>query len=146
MFSKSEFVTLVSHEFRTPLTTILSSSAMLESYYDRLSPERRLHHLQKIQQQVKYLDNVMEDILRIGHVEGEGSGLNPEVINLDELCTTIIQEIQSVHTSIPKIEYTIQGNYQRVWVDTKLVRLILNNLLSNAIKYSPKESVIQFRV
>lgn len=135
---KSRFVSLVSHEFRTPLTTIMSSSYAIRHYSERLSPERRDEHLQRIQDQVMRLSAMLDDILTIGKAETIGLEFNPVLLNLEQLCRDAIAENQSLQGNNHTVVFTQQAGCPEIYADQKLLLQALSNLISNAIKYSPE--------
>jgi PAS domain S-box-containing protein len=141
---KSRFVSLVSHEFRTPLTTIMSSSSMLKTYADRLTPERRDDHIHNIQTQVKRLTELLDDVLAIGKGETVGMEIHPEPVILVELCQQIVREYQRLPSQGHQIHFSYQMQCPVISADPKLLRQAFSNLLSNAIKYSPQGGNIYF--
>ncbi|MEB3337387.1 MAG: PAS domain S-box protein [Leptolyngbyaceae bacterium] len=143
---KSRFVTMASHEFRTPLSTILLSSELLEHYNDKLSEEKKLQQLLKIQTSVKNMTQLLEDVLLIGKVESGKVTLNPVPLDLTRLCRDFIEDLQLLAGSKHTLNLSIQGLQQEVYLDEKLLRSILNNLISNAIKYSPRGGEVELTV
>ena len=142
---KSRFVSMASHEFRTPLTTILSSTFLLENCYERMSEEQKVRHFQKIKASIQHMNQLLEDVLTIGTAEAGRLEFNPEPLNLDALCREAVEEIQlgtQTHVFLPS--HPIEDN--QVIMDGKLLRQILDNLLSNAIKYSPQGGSVQMDV
>jgi PAS domain S-box-containing protein len=142
---KSRFVSMVSHEFRTPLATILSSSDLLKRYNQRMTDERKQEHLQTIQVQVKRLTGMLEDILTIGKAETVGLSINPSPIELKPFCTEIVEEMQMIAPT-HQFHLSIVREGAPIMLDGKLMRRAITNLLSNAVKYSPPGSVISFSV
>ena len=140
---KSRFVTMASHEFRTPLATILSSCELLEHYGFKWTEAKKLTHFHRIQASVKHMTTLLNDVLLLGKADAGKLEFNPIEINLPEFCQNLIEEIQSsssTHQIIFLIENCLEEGSDRdfvVGMDEKLLRLMLNNLLSNAIKYSP---------
>jgi len=140
---KSRFVTTVSHEFRTPLATILFSAGLLERYSDEWSAEKKKSHFERIEISVRQMASLLDDVLMINRDENSEVELQLSVIELDNFCTEIVEQYQ---TSSPKHEiyFSMTGMCDRAILDQKLVSHILHNLLSNAIKYSPAGGVINF--
>ena len=134
---KTRFTSMISHEFRTPLATILSSSGLLEEYSDRLSEQKRREHLAKIQAQVKYMAELLDNILMIGKMQAVGLDFKPAPVNLLELCQDVFEGIQISANSNIDFDFIHEGDEFDVVMDEKLIRHILVNLLSNAVKYSP---------
>ncbi|HEY9669197.1 MAG TPA: PAS domain S-box protein [Coleofasciculaceae cyanobacterium] len=134
---KSRIITTISHEYRTPLTTILSSAEFLENYSHKLTEERKLKHLQRIQVSSKHLTKLVNDVLFFGQAEAEKLQFNPVPLNLEQFCQEIVEEIRSSNQNQTAITFLTRGNCTNACLDEKLLRQILANLLSNAIKYSP---------
>lgn len=142
---KSRFVTMTSHEFRTPLTTILSSTELLQDYAFKWSEEKKNQHFQRIQTAVKHMTQLLNDVLLIGKAEAGKLEYNPAVLDLAQFCHNLVDEIQisiPTHTLI----FASTGDCTSVYMDEKLLRHILSNLLSNAIKYSPQGGIVNFRL
>ena len=140
---KSRFVTNTSHEFRTPLTTILSSSELLEHYRHQWTEEKQLTHIHRIQKSVKHMTQLLNDILIIGKAEAGRLEFKPVLINLELFCQELAEELQLNGKNHHRIFLNHQGHCSQVLLDEKLLRHILTNLLSNAMKYSPGESTIE---
>lgn len=133
---RSRFVSMMSHEFRTPLTVVLSSSELLKTYSDRMTEDRKREHLDKIELQVKRLNDMIEDILTLSRAETMGLPFNPESVDLTDFCRQIADEIQQT-TKAHQVVFSTTGASQPMQADRKLLRQAIGNLLSNAIKYSP---------
>jgi signal transduction histidine kinase len=138
---------MASHEFRTPLAIIGSSTGILELYYQKLSEDKRQQHLHRIQNSVRHMTELLDDVLLVNRAEADRLAFNPLEGNLQEFCQKLVTEIQ-LSTNEQEIILTTQDSGQsapRDWegiFDPKLLRQILTNLLSNAIKYSPPQSQI----
>ncbi len=143
---KSRFVSMASHEFRTPLTTIISSADLLEHHIDRMDPARKAKHFSKIQDAARYMTQLLEDILLVGKVEAEKLEFNPTRLDLQALCQDVVEEMQLIAGPERPIRFSYQGRCREVVMDERLLRYILNNLLSNAIKYSPEGGQVGFDV
>jgi signal transduction histidine kinase len=142
---KSRFVSMTSHEFRTPLTSILSSAELLENYGHKWNEEKKNQYLQRIQNSVKNMTALMNDVLLLGKAESGNLECKLTQLNLESFCREIVEELQltaSTHT----IVFQGQNLPSKVSLDEKLLRHILTNLLSNAIKYSPKSDRVDFEV
>jgi PAS domain S-box-containing protein len=133
---KSRFASMVSHEFRTPLTVIGSSAGILGEYADRLSEERKKSHLGNIQTQIKHLVELLDDVLMLSRAESLELEITAVPLDLAELCRELAAEIQQT-TSLHQIELSITGAEVKPLMDAKLMRQVVANLLSNAVKYSP---------
>lgn len=141
---KTSFVSLVSHEFRTPLGIIMSSAQILEAYFDRLSPERRLQQVHAIRDSVKRMGALMEDVLLLGRFEAGSMTCKPALLNLENFCRELTDEILSATSHRCPVECALTPPYPRAMADETLLRHILTNLLSNAIKYSPPGSTVHW--
>lgn len=141
---KSRFVSMVSHEFRTPLTTIQSSAELLE-YYDWTAEERQIQFGQ-IKDAVHQMTQLLEDVLLIGKIEAGKLEPKPVVFDLVALCQEVLQEMQYQSPTPDSIAFIVTGEPQMVFLDPKLMRQILSNLLSNAVKYSPTSDPIELQV
>jgi PAS domain S-box-containing protein len=139
---KSRFVSMASHEFRTPLTTMMSSLSLVTRYNERNDPDNHAKHIRKIEKSIVNLTDILNDFLSVSKLE-EGKVENvPEEINLKQFLMDIDSEMQGMLTD----KQTILQNYageEHVYLDAKLLRNILFNLISNAIKFSPEDGVIE---
>ncbi|MEP7290557.1 MAG: ATP-binding protein [Chloroflexota bacterium] len=140
---KSRFTSMISHELRTPLASIQLSSDMLRNYADRLTPEKTLHHLDRIQTQVVHLTNLLEDVLTFTKGEQVGLQLQLKPLDLQTFCADLVAEVRATKQT-HQLEFSaIPGDWS-VRVDPKLLRQALLNLLLNAVKYSPPGSTVTF--
>ena len=145
---KSSFVTMASHEFRTPLTAILSSSELLERYSHKWSEEKKLTHLGRIQVSVKQMTRLLNDVLLIGKAEAGKLEFNPTSLDIVQFCRNLVEEMELISIN-HKIAFRTQAlstssQCLTACMDEKLLRHIFSNLLSNAIKYSPQDSTVDF--
>ncbi|OBQ38160.1 MAG: hypothetical protein AN487_08285 [Anabaena sp. CRKS33] len=146
---KSRFITMASHEFRTPLAIISSSSGILQNFSDRLSEKRKQEHLETIQNTIKHIIQVLDDVLMINQAEAEKIEVKLEPLDIIKFCRHLKEQIEASFTS-HGIDFYIDlgdeifSNYQLVLVDKKLLRQIITNLLTNAIKYSPDHNLVNF--
>lgn len=135
---KSNFVTMASHEFRTPLTTILSSSDIVKNYFERLTSEKLLQHMAKIQREVDHLNGLIDDILLIGSTGDEGFVAKYEIVELPTLIMEVIERIRNLDQDQHVIR--VENSCNQTVTDKKLLGHILDNLVSNACKYSASGS------
>jgi two-component system sensor histidine kinase/response regulator len=142
---KSRFVSMVSHEFRNPLTTILSSNTLLRDYADRMPPERRLIHMERIEGAVNQMLYMLDDMLVIGKVETGTLSLEKSEFSLAELCGKIMEELRQMVNGTHNLAFECFYD-SVVYADRKLLRYILVNLLTNAIKYSPSGGDVIMRL
>lgn len=133
---KESFVTLVSHEFRTPLTIIVSSSELLDKYFDRLTPEKRAEHLTKIKAQTSYMIKLLEDILELNLIQSGNMSLKLARFDFVSFCHGIVERYQWNGSISQKITLETPSEPQNVFMDRKLAEHIIVHLLSNAVKFS----------
>lgn len=147
---KSRFITVTSHEFRTPLTTIHSSAELLEHYRHKWSNEKQLMHLHRIQTSVKYMAKLLNDVLILGKADAGKIVLNLEPIDLELFCVTLVKELQLNQPKISSInishEWKQTLDAQEIYLDKQLLQQIVENVLSNAIKYSSPEQAIEVKL
>jgi PAS domain S-box-containing protein len=143
---KSNFVSLVSHEFRTPLGVIMSASEILDRYFDRLPPDKRRKHLDMVFRATKNLAELMEGVLLLGKVEQGRMQFTPAPFDCAGFCRELVDEIRSATGRRCPIELTIAPDVPEGLGDVTLLRHILTNVLSNAVKYSEPGRAVEFRV
>ena len=143
---KSRFISMASHEFRTPLSAILSSADLLDHYAARLTDERKRHHLLQIQASVKNMTGLLDDVLIIGKADAGKQEFKPERLDLEQFCRDLIEELQLSAGARHSITLLSQALCTGVVVDSKLLRQILTNLLANAIKYSPAGGSVELEI
>ena len=141
---KSNFVSLTSHEFRTPLTTILSSAEMLEYYGAGWAIERQHEHLHRIQAAVKNMTTLLNDILIVGKAEAGKLEFRPAPLDRVKFCRDLVDELRLTDRAEHVLIFNSQVECGPTRLDEILLRHILSNLLSNALKYSPPGSAVQF--
>lgn len=143
---KERFISTLSHDFRTPLAIILSAKESLQFYYDRLTPERRLEHLQNIDHGVSYINTLLDDVLTIGKARAGKLGFNPESLDLLAFCTQVMSQMQAIDKDNHQFVLLSSENLSKVSADPQLLHHILMNLFNNAAKYSPKNTRIQLKL
>ena len=139
---KSKFVSVASHELRTPLATILSSSELLQHYADKISAEDRMKMLQAIQNAVKRMNALIEDVLIVGKAQAGTLQFDPKPLDLRKLCEKVVEEMRVGAASEHVLRFEPKFERGSVNLDERLLRYILGNLLSNAVKYSAPGSVV----
>ncbi len=138
---KSRFVSMASHEFRTPLTTVLTSATLIEKYPDSDQQDKRQKHLNRIRSTVNHLNDILEEFLSVGKLEEGKIVAHPAEVDVTGLVAETVTDMQGML----KPNQTIQTDLlctKPVWLDPSLLRKILVNLLSNAVKYSGPGSVV----
>ncbi len=143
---KSRFVTMVSHEFRTPLGIIMSAVELLQHYSDRLPAEEKQRQLQEIQSSTKHMGGLMEQVLLLGRAEAGKLSCKPLPLDLACFAERIIDETQSISNRKCPITLQTEGDIADARVDEALLRHILGNLVANAVKYSPEGSEVALRI
>lgn len=145
---KSNFVTTVSHEFRTPLSTILSSADMLEFYGGNCSVEKQLEHVQRIQTAALNMKDLLNDVLLLERAKAKRVQFEPVEIDLIQFCADITDEMQLNDRHQHPIVFESRSQLTEIaaCMDVKALRQIFTNLLSNALKYSPAGSTVYFRI
>ncbi len=143
---KSRFVTMTSHEFRTPLTTILSSAELIEDFGDTWSEDKKQLHLNRIKVNVNHMTQLLDDVMLMGKAEVGKLECEPIRLDVVQFCRDLVEEIHPSNRSNCPIAFFSQTNVLHAYLDEKLLRHILSNLLSNAIKYSPNGGTINFHL
>ncbi|WP_460551094.1 sensor histidine kinase [Ferruginibacter profundus] len=141
---KSRFVSMASHEFRTPLSTVLSSSYLIEKYTSTAEQPKRELHLQRIVTSVKMLSDILNDFLSVGKIEEGKLHARFSTFDIKEFITGVIDEMNGNLQKHQKINYQHQGD-NTVYLDISLLKHILLNLISNASKFSPQKSMIEIK-
>lgn len=141
---KSRFVSMASHEFRTPLSTILSSASLVAKYVEAEEQEKRNKHIQRIKSSVNNLTNLLNEFLSIGKIEDGKITANNTDFNIRELITAVCSEMEGIAKYNQQFIYTHSGE-ENIHSDPSLLRNVITNLLSNAIKFSAEGSKIEVR-
>lgn len=132
---KSRFISLVSHEFRTPLTTILSSIELLENYSEKLVKEEKNQIYCSIKHAIDRMTVLLDNVSILGKVDSGRMTFRPEPVDLEKFCLSLLDELKVDST---RINFSYEGICNNVSVDKSLLRNILLNILLNALKYSPE--------
>jgi PAS domain S-box-containing protein len=140
---KTRFVSMASHEFRTPLATVLSSAALLSRYTKSEQQDKREKHIHKIKNSVAHLTNLLNDFLSLGKLEEGKAVIIPEYIELHDLCADIIDELSGMLGENQQLKCETFGEIKKLYVDKKILKNILFNLVSNAIKYSDTDVLLK---
>ncbi len=141
---KSRFVSMASHEFRTPLSTILSSAFLVKQYAAETDQPKRNKHIQRIVSSVNLLTDILNDFLSVGKIEEGKIQVRPISFDIETHINTVIQEMQGVIKEDQPIDYQHTG-IGDVVMDPSLLRHIVMNLLGNAIKFSQHNAPIIVR-
>jgi signal transduction histidine kinase len=142
---KSRFVTMASHEFRTPLSTILSSASLIEKYNEKdEDPEKRLKHIMRIKSSVNNLTGILNDFLSLSKLEEGKIFFNPAPMDIVELAEETVEEMEGIKKNGQAIIYSHTGNIRNANLDKQIIKIILVNILSNALKYSYEGNTVEF--
>ncbi len=133
---KTRFISMVSHEYRTPLTVILSSAFILEKYFHSQNWDKFSKHIDKIKNSVNVMTRMLEEILFLGRNESVVTDFSNETFDLTDFCRTTISEIKEIDNNAHEIIFNHPSDSVLSNTDQMLLRQILTNLLSNSVKYS----------
>jgi PAS domain S-box-containing protein len=144
---KSRFITIASHEFRTPLATVLSSLSLVEKYADLDENEKRDKHISRIKSSVRNLTEILNDFLSLNKLEEGKVVVTPEKFAINDFLEEICQQMQGICKKGQKIDCICETTETscEVRLDPKLIKNIVINLISNAIKFSPENARIEIK-
>ncbi len=138
---KSRFVSMASHEFRTPLTTMMSSLSLIKRYGEQNEPEKQEKHIGRVKSSINNLTEILEDFLSLSKLEEGHVRFHPEEVNLRECLEDVAGEMRNMAREGQHLELHYSGS-ETVIVDCKILRNVLFNLISNAIKFSPSGGTV----
>ncbi len=141
---KSRFVSMASHEFRTPLSAVQLSASLIEKYLEKPDHANVLKHTGRIKNSVQLLTSILNDFLSLERLEAGKVSANNEEINLVQLAEEITEEMQLICKANQHIVYQHTGSTGKFILDANLLKNSIINLISNAIKYSGEDSFIEF--
>lgn len=134
---KSRFMTIASHEFRTPLSAIFTSAQLLEKYTLTEQQDKREKHIKRIKGAVRHLNAVLDDFLSIAKIEEGKATFQPIMVPINEFCRSILDEMVPVKTESQSLDIVTDfKDEEEFYIDPQILRTVLNNLISNAIKYT----------
>ncbi|MEO0733695.1 MAG: PAS domain-containing sensor histidine kinase [Bacteroidota bacterium] len=139
---KSRFLSMASHEFKTPLSTVLSSAELIELYESREDQPKRLRHAERIKSAVNQLTEVLNDFLSLSQLEQGRIEVKPKLVDLRALVSTSIESAEGQFKAGQEVIMKLAPEPRTINTDPKLLRHVLINLLSNAGKYSPEKAHI----
>lgn len=142
---KTKFLSLVSHEFKTPLSTILSSATLIGRYTESQQQPRRQHHIETISEKVKYLDGILNDFLSLERLETGKVTYNMDFFDPCATVDRVLTQCKNQLKSGQRYDLEMPENVS-VYSDEKILALALTNLVQNAIKYAPENSEITVRI
>jgi PAS domain S-box-containing protein len=143
---KTNFVSMVSHEFRTPLGILMSSAEILRDYLDQLEPGERERHLQSIHKNTRRMAELMEEVLLLGRFDAGRMNFESQPIDLRAVCERIVSEVTAASGGVCPIQLHFKANVPVASADERLLEHIFTNLLSNAVKYSEPGTTVDFVV
>ncbi len=146
---KLQFFSMVSHEFRTPLSVILGSAQLLESMSPQAEPAQ-LKSMRRIQSSAQRMTRLLSDVLTIARADAGKLEFQPSSVELQSFCLNLIEDFQAFTEQQQQIQFRQQINRPEfaayAQLDERLIYSILGNLLSNALKYSPSDCPVEFRL
>jgi PAS domain S-box-containing protein len=143
---RTNFVSMVSHEFRTPLGIIMSSAEILAEYLDQLERGEREQHLHSISRNAKRMGDMMEEVLVLSRLDAGKMEFAPEPLDLPGLCARLVDEVLSATDRRCPIELDTDDTLAAARADEGLLRHIFINLLTNAVKYSEAKEPVRFQL
>lgn len=143
---KSRFVSMASHEFRTPLASILMMSDSLKTYRSKMDDTQIEQKLTNIKEQVQHLAKVVTDVMQIAKIQEGKVSYDPQLIDLVELCKITIKDFNSDSQLKNKIRLECDLVTLPMMLDGRLMVQVLNNLLSNAIKYAQPDPIVKVKI
>lgn len=143
---KSRFISTASHEFRTPLASILLISDALSTYWKDFDSKQINSKLNNIKERVLHLTEIVNDVLHLSKIQSGRVEYDPEEIELTEVCRKSIENFSTDEAEKREIVFECAHDSLSVFIDRRLINQILSNLISNALKYSPKDPVIKVKL
>jgi signal transduction histidine kinase len=141
---RSEFVSMLSHDFRSPLTTILLATGLLQNSEQKLTKEQKIAHFQHINSAIKNMAQLLDEVSLVGKADAGKLECQLAPLDVEKFCRQLVAEAQlSINAKHLTLAFTSQGTSGKVLCDEGLLRHILTNLLGNAIKYSPPSSTVR---
>ena len=143
---KTNFVNMISHEFRTPLGIIMSSTEILTKYFDRLPPELRNEHLNNVVVATRRMGVMMEEVLLLARVDAGSEFCKPEPLELASFCRQLATDVDLANSRKSPIVVSSSIVDEQACADPTLLRHIFTNLMNNAVKFSPDGSPVKLDV
>jgi PAS domain S-box-containing protein len=142
---KTRFVSMASHEFRTPLANIAFAAGSLRHHFHKLEPSIILNKLKDIELYVRHMSTLLDDVLTIGKDEANAE-VKKDLLDMNQFILHIVHEVKTANSHSHEIAIEMEEHLRPLYTDEKYLRNIFINLLNNAIKYSPHEKTIFFNV
>jgi two-component system sensor histidine kinase VicK len=143
---KSRIIQTISHEFRTPLAIVRTSTETLEHYGDQLDRAKQEDYFRRMKAAIQYTTRLFEGVLILDEVESNRLTIQPSSIDLEQFCQNLISEVQVTSEIAHTIHFVYEGEQRYASFDQNLLQQIFGNLLSNAVSYSPASSNIYVRL
>ena len=143
---KTKFLSLVSHEFKTPLSSIQTSTILLTKYTQTEQQEKRDKHLETIKSKVKYLDNILNDFLSVERLDSGKVNYKHTSFPLSKVINEVVYDSNMLLKEGQRISYPQDIDHISLNFDEKILELAISNLIHNAIKYSPENTKIDIQV
>lgn len=143
---KTEFVSMLSHDFRNPLNKILLSAGLLEESRDRLTKDQQVSYFRMIRSAIKDMDQLLTEVLLIGRADSGRLYCQFDPVDLLDYCQKLVESFIVKPEKQSAIIFQIEGSLERGLWDVNLIKHILTNLLGNAIKYSPQGNPVEFKI
>ncbi|MBX3008777.1 MAG: PAS domain S-box protein [Melioribacteraceae bacterium] len=143
---KSRFLSTTSHEFRTPLTAVLSSTELLQRFGTKWSDEKKDEHYNRIITSVEYLTKLLDDILTLNRAESGKISYQPEPVDLHKLAEECLKDAKLFMNEKHEPKFNYKSKQKEFQLDPKLMKFVFNNLLSNAAKYSPQGGLVELKI
>lgn len=143
---KTEFVSMLSHDFRNPLNKILLSAGLLEESRDRLTKDQQVSYFRMIRSAIKDMDQLLTEVLLIGRADSGRLYCQFDPVDLLDYCQKLVESFMVKPEKQSAIIFQIEGSLERGLWDINLIKHILTNLLGNAIKYSPQGNPVEFKI
>lgn len=143
---KTRFISVISHEFRTPMASILGSIDILDSHLERLSTEKRRELMERVRQSLHRMTDMLDDVLKLNRMDRRGNAVRPARVNLGSFAQTVIDDTKHLNDRHHTLEFTAPSTDTCFGTDPEMLRIILTNLLANAYRFSPAGGPVRVRV
>jgi signal transduction histidine kinase len=143
---RTEFVSMLSHDFRNPLNKILLSAGLLEESRDRLTKDQQVSYFRMIRSAIKDMDQLLTEVLLIGRADSGRLYCQFDLVDLLDYCQKLVESFTVKPEPQLAIIFQVEGSLERGLWDINLIKHILTNLLGNALKYSPQGNPVEFKI
>jgi PAS domain S-box-containing protein len=143
---KTRFISVTSHEFRTPMAAVLGSAELLQNHFERLSLEKRSELFGRIKHSLGRMTEMLDEVLTLNRMDAGRTAVHLDRIDLGRLARGIVEEIHLGDHDAHRFSFEAEGAVADVPMDSALFHQIFSNLLSNAVRYSPPGSLVSVRI